>query len=175
MFSHCYDNHPPRDLHFHLWSVLKRGTKTWEQGMKHSAPNFILRPTYYITALYFTALRSRIFSTRVLHMTASHTKAQYYIKALHTNILARSILKSYSESQKEQCYRNIVGPRGLPLSAHFRDVMALWLSGRSLPWISPQCGLSRSAYWGHMAATKDTVTRYSDKRDILQSRGQCWG
>jgi len=62
-----------------------------EQGMKHSAPNFSLWPTYYITTLYDTALHS-ITLHRALHMTALHTKP------LHTNRLTPYILKSYNEN-----------------------------------------------------------------------------
>lgn len=91
MFSHCYDNHPPRDLHFHLWSVLKQGTKMREQGMNHSAPNFTLWPIYYIRIIYATALHSRRLHTTVEHMTALHIKAKH-VTALHTKPLHTSTL-----------------------------------------------------------------------------------
>ncbi len=41
---------------------------------------------------------------------------------------------------------------GPPLSPHFRDVMPLWLSGRSQLQSSPQCGLGRSADRGRITA-----------------------
>ncbi len=48
---------------------------------------------------------------------------------------------------------------GGPLSLHFRDVMPLWLSGRSLLRSSP-CGRSRAPFW-----------RLNEEWDTLQSRG----
>ncbi len=48
-------------------------------------------------------------------------------------------------------------PRGLPRSPHFRGVMPLWLSGRSLLRSSPQCGFGRSADRGHIPAAKGAL------------------
>lgn len=86
MFSHCYDNHPPRDLHFHLWSVLKRGTKMREQGMKQSAPNFILWPILQSQpyTLQHYALERYIWQP---HTLKSKFITFWHTKAMHTNIL----------------------------------------------------------------------------------------
>ncbi len=52
-----------------------------------------------------------------------------------------------------------LNPRGLPLSPHFRDVMPLWLSGRSLLRSSPQFRLGRSADRGRITAAKHPSER----------------
>ncbi len=52
-----------------------------------------------------------------------------------------------------------LNPCGLPLSPHFRDVMPLWLSARSLLRSSLQCGLGRSADRGRITAAKHPSER----------------
>ncbi len=47
-----------------------------------------------------------------------------------------------------------LNPCGLSLSPHFRDVVPLWLSCRSLLRSSPQCGLGTSADRGRITAAK---------------------
>ncbi len=55
------------------------------------------------------------------------------------------------------CPKWHINLRGLPLSPHFRDVMPLWLSGRSLLRSSHQRRLARSAYWGCIMAAKGAL------------------
>ncbi len=76
-----------------------------------------------------------------------------------TNTITRSHTHTQREREREVPVPNdTLNPCGLPLSPHFRDVMPLWLSGRSLLRSSPQCGLGRSADRGRITAAKGALT-----------------
>ncbi len=77
---------------------------------------------------------------------------------LHAEISLKSVFWRNARNIYAEINTNIIGlvpngtlnPCGLSPSLHFRDIMLLWLSGRSLLQSSPQCR-------GHISATKGAL------------------